>query len=171
MAALPSLTTVSPGRSPAGSGFSSSAVVSVGARLVSSAEDSAVVGGGLVVGTSGAVFRCSMDLSPLLAAAAMPKLNWNVCVAERVREGCRWWEMMRGKCRAVRTSIKVQRLEIDKWQVWIQQNISELHSNVSSKYTVPVKRLGTLSHSNEWEKHVQTFDWYCGTHPTLDFWN
>lgn len=110
MAALPSLITVSPGNSPAGR-VSSSAAVSVGARLTYSA-------GGLAVGTSGVVFRGSMDLSPrpaAAAAAALPKLHQNVCVAERVQAGCRGWETtMMGSSRAVRTSIKVHRLDEDK---------------------------------------------------------
>ena len=84
MAALPSLTTISPGNSPV-SIFSWSPAVLAVAGLVPSADDSAGVRGGLVAG----VWRGSMDLSPRLSAALRPKLHPNVRLAECVQEGCK----------------------------------------------------------------------------------
>lgn len=52
MAALPSLTTVSPGNRPAGDALFLSDAASVGAGLTSFVEGSADVSGGLVIGTS-----------------------------------------------------------------------------------------------------------------------
>lgn len=112
MAALPSLTTVSPGNRPAGDALSLSDAVPVGAELLSFDEGSVNGSGGSVVGASEtwAAFRGSMDLSTLLTAgeAALCSFLWNVCLSEQVREWWRLQETMRRDSLTDCTSIRRQ---------------------------------------------------------------